>query len=499
MTANAGPPSPRGKGLRSDSVGLLATVALGLASVAPAYSIAVTLGLVTLTVGELAPAALLLGFVPVLLTAFAFRELNRRMPDCGTTFVWNTRAFGPATGWLAGGWTLVIATVIVMATLAQVGAATLLAVLGLDAAAGSTLVVTAVAVLLIALVTTVAYRGVQLAAHVQYAMLGLQLLALLGFGVAAFARDGAATPSLSWIDPFAFEGLGSFAEAVLLCLFIYWGWDALITFNEETVDSGHTPGRAAVVATLVLVVTYVFTAFAAISFAGTGGAGLGLGNEETAADALGRLAPAVLGDTLGRAVALAVAVSAVGALLTGTGAVSRTTLSMSAHGALPPAFARTHPRFRTPAFGTVFFGIATALLLVLLTLVSPDFLGDAVLSMGLLIAFYYGITGFACAWHFRREMRNSRRDLLIKGVLPAAGGLMMLGAFVRSVYDMLDPGYGSTSVGGVGGVFLLGVGSILLGAVVMLLARVRFRRFFRDGRASVAALSVPENGSPRSG
>ena len=85
-------------------MGLLATVALGLASVAPAYSIAVTLGLVTMVVGNLAPAALLLGFVPILLTAFAFRELNREMPDCGTTFVWNTRAFGPHAGWLSGGW-----------------------------------------------------------------------------------------------------------------------------------------------------------------------------------------------------------------------------------------------------------------------------------------------------------------------------------------------------------------------------------------------------------
>lgn len=492
-TKNAGPPPLTEKGLRSDSVGLLATVALGLASVAPAYSIAVTLGLVTLTVGDLAPAALILGFVPILLTAFAFRELNRRMPDCGTTFVWNTRAFGPAAGWLTGGWTVLVATVIAMTALAQVGASALLVLLGLDAAADSSLAVTGVAVLLIALVATVAYRGIQLAAHVQYAMLGIQLVALLAFGVAAFARDGASTPSLGWINPFAFDGFGPFAEAVLLCLFIYWGWDALITFNEETVDSDRTPGRAAVASTLILLATYLFTAFAAISYAGTGGSGLGLGNEETSADVLTHLAPPVLGDALGRLVTLAIAVSAVGALLTCAGSAPRSTLSMSTHGALPAAFARTHPRFRTPAFGTVFIGAAAAAVLVLLTLVSADFLGDAILSIGLLIAFYYGVTGLACAWIFRVELRNSPRDLLVKGVLPATGGLIMLAAFVRSAYDMVDPGYGSTSLGGVGGVFLLGVGSIVLGAVVMLLVRPRFRRFFHDGRTSVAPLSVTEN------
>ena len=46
---------------------------------------------------------------------------------------------------------------------------------------------------------------------------------------------------LSWLNPLAFDGFGPFAEAVLLCLFIYWGWDALITVNEETKDKDKTP------------------------------------------------------------------------------------------------------------------------------------------------------------------------------------------------------------------------------------------------------------------
>ncbi|MFD0568208.1 hypothetical protein ACFQ0T_01585 [Kitasatospora gansuensis] len=138
------------KGLRGGSVGLAAAVALGLSSVAPAYSIAVTLGLVTLTVGQLAPAALLLGFVPILLTAFAFRELNRELPDCGTTFVWTTRAFGPSTGWLAGGWVPQTATLIAMTALAQVGATYLLNLLGLTGLADSEAAVAATAVLLLA-------------------------------------------------------------------------------------------------------------------------------------------------------------------------------------------------------------------------------------------------------------------------------------------------------------------------------------------------------------
>ncbi|MCF3120450.1 APC family permease [Streptomyces arenae] len=491
--ARTGPAPAPDKGLRGGSVGLLASVTLGLSCVAPAYSIAVTLGFVTLTVGDLAPAALLLGFVPILLTAFAFRELNREMPDCGTTFVWTTRAFGPLTGWLTGGWVVQVATFIAMTALSQVGATYLLQLLGLHSLADSGIAVTITAVTLLAAVTSIAYRGLHLAASVQYVLLGLQLAALLGFGTAAFARHGAVTPSLGWLDPFAFDGFGPFAEAVMLCLFIYWGWDALITANEETRDGERVAGQAAVISTLALLGTYLFTAFAAIGFAGTGTVGAGLGNPDNAADILATLAPPVLGTTLAKVMQLAVCVSAVSALLTSLVGASRGTLSMAAHGALPAAFARVHPRHRTPGFGTLFIGTTAACLLVLLTLVSADFLGDAILCIGLLIACYYGVTALACVWYFRGRLRASLRDLLLRGVLPLLGGLIMLAAFARSAHDMYDPAYGSTSFHGIGGVFLLGAGSFAAGALALAAARTRYHRFFRDGRTTVTELTVTED------
>ena len=484
---------PGDKGLQGDSVGLLAAVALGLASVAPAYSIAVTLGLVTLVVGHLAPAALLLGFVPILLTAFAFRELNREMPDCGTNFVWNTRAFGPFVGWMSGGWVPTIATLISVTALSQVGATYLLNLVGLHTLAGDTAAVAATGVLLLAVVTAIGYRGLQIATSVQYLLLALQLLALLGFGVAALMRHGAATPSLGWLNPLGFGGFGPFAKAVLLCLFIYWGWDALLSVNEETRDRTRVPGQAAVISTLILLGTYVFTAIAAISFAGTGTTGIGLGNIANAGDVLSSLGGPVLGSALAKVVQLAVCVSAVSALLTCVVSSSRGTLSMAAHGALPRAFARIQPRYLTPGFGTIAFGAASAGLLLLLTVVSQNFLGDAVLSTGLLIACYYGITALTCAWYFRKTLRDSPRNLLVRGLMPLAGGLMMLAAFARSVHDMINPDYGSTSFHGIGGVFLLGVGSIAVGIPLMLIVRTRFRPFFRDGRTSVVELTVTES------
>ncbi|MCX5389200.1 APC family permease [Streptomyces sp. NBC_00094] len=490
-----GTSAPPGKGLRSGSVGLLGAVALGLSSTAPAYSLAVTLGLVTMTVGHLAPAALLIGFVPILLTAFAFRELNRDMPDCGTTFVWNTRAFGPWVGWLVGSWVPTMATLFAMTALAQVGATYLLAALGLDTLAGNDTAVTVTALVLLGGATVLARRGLQIATGVQYVLLALQLVALFGLGIAAFARPGAAAPSLSWLNPFAFDGAGPFAEAVLLCLFIYWGWDALITVNEETSDADRVPGRAVLISTFVLLGTYLFTAFAAVGYAGTGTTGIGLGNPDNATDVLAALAPPLLGGAMATGVQLAVCVSALSAMLTCLVGSPRGFLSMTAHGALPKAFGRVHPRYRTPAVGTVFFGAATAVALVVLKLASPRFLGDAILSIGLLIACYYGATAFACVWHFRHRLNGSARDLLFKGVLPLLGGLMMLAALARSAYDMVDAAYGSTSFHGVGGVFLLGVGAMVLGLPVVVLIRARHPRFFREGRTSVAPPTPTE--SPR--
>src|SRR5258708_5122292 len=107
------------KGLKSGALGLLSTTVIATASVAPAYSMAATLVFIVLAVGLNAPAVTVLAFVPMLLTSIGYRELNKADPDCGTTFTWATRAFGPKTGW-AGGWAIVAADVLVMASLAQV-------------------------------------------------------------------------------------------------------------------------------------------------------------------------------------------------------------------------------------------------------------------------------------------------------------------------------------------------------------------------------------------
>src|SRR5581483_2652514 len=103
----------RQKGLRTGAIGVVSATVIGVASTAPAYSMAATLGLVAAVVGLMSPAVMLVAFIPMLFTASAYYYLNRVDPDCGATFSWVTRALGPHAGWLSG-WGVVVADIVVM-------------------------------------------------------------------------------------------------------------------------------------------------------------------------------------------------------------------------------------------------------------------------------------------------------------------------------------------------------------------------------------------------
>ena len=91
------------KGLRAGALGLISSVVIAVSSTAPAYSMAATLGLIVAIVGVHSPGTLIVSFLPMLCIAYAFRELNKADPDCGTTFTWTARASDRVrAGWAAG-------------------------------------------------------------------------------------------------------------------------------------------------------------------------------------------------------------------------------------------------------------------------------------------------------------------------------------------------------------------------------------------------------------
>jgi hypothetical protein len=133
-------------------------------------------------------------------------------------------------------------------------------------------------------------------------------------------------------------------------------------------------------------------------------------------------------------------------------------------------------------------GAVSALFFVMLTAVSKNVLADSAASVGLLIAFYYGLTGFACVWFFRRDLLTSARALLVKGILPLAGGLTLLGAFVLSIKAYWPASSSSSSFHGIGGIFLIGAGSLVIGVIIMLITARFLPRYFAAG------ITVPVQG-----
>ena len=464
------------KGLKPGALGLASSVVIGMASTAPAYSLAATLGFVVIVVGVKAPAIMLLAFIPMYFIAVAYAELNKREPDCGTTFTWATRAFGPRAGWM-GGWGIIAADVIVMSNLAQIAGIYGFLLVGADGLAESTFWTTVAGVAWIAVMTYICYRGIEVSARMQYGLLSIELIVLAAFAIYALVKvyagtapEGSLTPSLSWLWPSGMS-VAELTEALLLAIFIYWGWDTAVAVNEETKDPDRIPGRAAVISTVLLLATYAIVSIATVAFAGTGEEGIGLGNEENAEDVFNALGETVFGDDLFGSIFAALLIISV---LTSASASTQTTilptaragLSMGAYRALPVSFARVHPRYLTPTVSTLWMGALSIIFYVGLTLVSENVLQDSILAVGLMIAFYYGLTGFACAWYYRRELKTPR-DLIMRGVFPLLGGIILLAVFVKACIDYLDPEYGFTTVFGVGGVFVVGIGTLLIGVVLM--------------------------------
>lgn len=492
------------KGLRRDALGLADAVAIGVASTGPAYSIAATLGLVAAAVAWQAPVVVILAFVPILFAALGYDALNRAEPDAGTTFVWVSRAFGPSWGWISG-WAIIVADVLVMASLAQVAAQYTFGLFGssIGRDPGHPAVL-ALGIAFVLVLTWLAVRGIGLTARLQAALVVVETVLLVVFSVTALVRvytgagaPGSSTVDWSWFDPFAISDPGHLVTGVMLMVFIYWGWDSVLSVNEETRDSARTPGLAALLSTVVLVAVYVLFTVAAQAFAGVGDSGIGLANPENADDVVAALGTAVFGDSvLGgiavKALVLMVLTSATASTQTTILPTARTAFSMAFHRAAPRPFAATHPRFATPHVATWAMGLVSAGLYLVMDLAGgTGMVLDAVSACGVAIGIYYGMTALAASRLYsgsrlRPEHGRAARVDLRRVVLPLLGGLMLLGAAVWTALASLDPGFGegSWTLPGtdteVGGVFLLGVGGMALGVPLLLAARARYP-FFRRG------------------
>ena len=470
------------KGLKTNAIGYVSNIVIGVASTAPAYSLAATLGFIVADkgVGTHAPAVLLASFVPMLLISLGYKYLNKADPDSGTTFAWTTRAFGPTFGWL-NGWAIFLADLLVMASLGYIAAT--YTYLLFEWHYGETHVWVALVgcVLWIWLMTWICHRGIELSARIQQVLLGFEFVMLMIFAVVALVDVYSGTaaahsikPEADWFNPFAMN-FGDLVVAMLLGIFIYWGWDSGVAVNEESEDANEGPGRAAVVSTFMLVAIYLLVSAGAQAYHGTAY----ISSEENASDVLHALGKGVLGAVGVRFLIIAVLTSAAASTQTTILPTARTTLSMAKWGAIPSVIGRIHPRFLTPTVSTWGFGILSVATAVPLILISETVLELSVVALGIPVCFYYGSTGFASLWYYRREVFDSARKFIFVGLLPLLGGLIMYAIGIKAIifYGEKVNSEGKEYLGLTLPIWFGGIGMVV-GLVLAWISRPYFRAFF---------------------
>jgi amino acid transporter len=203
---------------------------------------------------------------------------------------------------------------------------------------------------------------------------------------------------------------------------------------------------------------------------------------DNADDVLSVLGEQVFGTPWDKILIIAVLTSAAASTQTTILPTARTSLSMARARAMPRTLGDVHPRFMTPHVATILMGALSIVWYVGLTIVSENILFDSLAALGLMIAFYYGLTGFACTLYYRRELTRDLRTFILVGVAPLLGGVILAAIFIKSIWDFTDPANSESGDSwlGVGPPLIIGVGFLVMGAVLMLWWRATAdgRQFF---------------------
>jgi amino acid transporter len=254
--------------VRATGLSLTEAVAVGVNTTSPAYSLAAILAPMALLVGYSTPVVLIVSFVPMALTSLAFMYLNRRDPDCGTTFSWVSRALGAKPGFIAG-WTIAACGVLVLGSLSQTAVEYGFRTFGLVNLAENRLLVIGCAAALIMAMVTLSIVGSDWSARFQtlisFAQIGILLIFALGVGRVVLS-EGLPEFTTAWINPLD-RGVEPLVAAMLLGVFAFWGWEAATNLAEEC-RRPTDAGKAGVLSTLILLGTYVLVAITVVMYLG---------------------------------------------------------------------------------------------------------------------------------------------------------------------------------------------------------------------------------------
>ncbi|WP_328941453.1 APC family permease [Streptomyces sp. NBC_00250] len=453
--------SSGGGGLRAGALGTFDSVVMAVAGCGPAYIVVALIPALVATVGFAAPAALLYGAIPMVGIALAFRYLGRLDVNAGATYSWVARTLHPVLGFLSG-WAVVAATVLfIIASTTPAGMATLSLVD--EDLAGNDVLATGVGLGWFLLIAALVASGARIAAGARVVAVGTQLALLLAVAVTALTQDThAAAFSFSWFGFGHFDATHSFTAGALIVGALYWGWDVTANLSEETRSGRGGSGLGGLIGLLVVATTLLTLTVSVNVLLGPGAV--------TSMDAsflltLGEAAWPGVGGTL---LALAVPLAMVATLETTLLQATRTLFAMGRDRTVPSFLGRVHPRRKTPVASTLVVCAVAVTTLALITLTAPGFgiLEDALMGIGLLIAFYYALAGITVTVAFRSVLFSSLGNLILLGLWPLAGVAFNVWVFAASVRTLS------------GTQLAIGLGALAVGLIPLGIARLQGGRAF---------------------
>jgi len=450
-----------GHTLRRGTLTLIDSAVMGVAGVAPAYSIAGSTAALVAAVGLGGPGSLLYCGIAMFGIVWAFNFLGRQETDAGASYAWVRRALHPALGYIAG-WALVVSALIFMVAGSDPAGSVTLGLISRSLANNVTAVTLVGVAFFLIMIVAVAY-GVRVTAKVQVVMSSIELLLLVLFAfLMIFHGVRVHDFSWKWFSPSIFHGSSGFFAGALVAAFYYWGWDVTANLNEETKGEKVTPGLGGIIS--VIVVFLLFEVF-------TIGTNMVLSQKIIAAnagDVLGVLGQTVWHGDGGKLIVVAVILSTVATLETTIIQVTRTLFSMGRDGTLPKVLGRTHPTRKTPIVATVVVAVISLGLFVGSAYVSSvgTLLNDAINAIGLQIAVYYSLAGLAVVVLYRKKLFTSASYFFFTGLWPLVGAVFMGVMFEQSL-----PTLNATTK-------LVGIGALVIGLIPMIIYWVKRRPYF---------------------
>jgi amino acid transporter len=451
------------KSLKQNALSIVDTVTLAVAGTAPSYSLNATTAALIGAVGLAAPGALLYGAVPMFGISFAFKYLNQWRADAGAAYAWVGRAINPYLGFLSAWTFLTLSTAFMVAAALPVGVITLAWVA--PQLQNSVLASAIVGGLWFAGIATMTILGVSMAASVQRVMTSIEAIALLVLAIAALLKFSAAPQnpfSLNWFSPTAFGDFPTFMAGMLVAVFYFFGWDVSSNVAEESENANAAPGNSGIIGMIGIVVLFVLIQVSVQ---------MGMTSdviEQNGSNLFAAFGDAILPRPWGQIAVLAVLLSTVGTIGTQMTQCARTLFSMGRDRVIHEKFAEIHPRFQTPWLAGL---VITVLALFLMILSSTSESIGAVMtslisSIGVMVCFYYGMTGLACAYYYRRVLRESSANLFMKGIWPVGSAIFLL---ILAFLQIPSLGWG---------VSLFTLGAIAIGCLPMFYYRLKYRSSF---------------------